>query len=97
MKKALAASFERGQQWLEMRFVSTPAPHRVGVERPADTHAAGRFDGPARFMKVEAAVVPRKTAIVEQSPGLPFKVFDYVLVANVEHGAGRQNRSPVGH
>ena len=74
-----------------------PAPQRTAVERLADLDAAGGPDRPAGFVKTQAAIVPGQAAIIDQPPGLLFEVVDHVLVRNVEHGAGRQHRSPVCH
>ena len=48
-------------------------------------------------MKVEAAIVPCKAAIIDHSAGLTFEVIHHVFVCNIEHGAGRKNGSPVRH
>ena len=95
--RSTAAALEFGQQRLEIRFVAAPPRHRTAVERLADLNVAGGRDRPAGFVKAQAAIVPGQAAIIDQPPGLLFQVVDHVLVRDVEHGAGRQNRSPVVH
>src|SRR4051812_35108646 len=48
-------------------------------------------------MERQTCVVPFETAMSDDSPGLRVKIFDNVLVMDVEKDVGRQNCAPMRH
>ena len=76
----LTTSFQFDQKRLEVGFESPPTADGAAVNRSAHLAVARGPDHPARLVKLQAPVIPRQVAILEQPTCLPLQVVDDLLV-----------------
>src|ERR1700722_3407301 len=88
---------QRVEQRAQISFVTVPALQRASKQRLADLNGAGGSYRPAGFVEADAAIVPGHAAIVDHPAGLTFQILDNVLISDIEHCAGWQNRAPMIH
>src|SRR5579863_5693994 len=80
-----------------MRTISAPPADRALIDRSADLCRARGADWAFRLMKRETPIVPGQPAMRNDSPRLPLKIRDHVLVADVKDTARRQDATPMRH
>src|ERR1035437_2903917 len=85
------------QQRSYIGFVLAPTLKRAAEQGFADLDSTGGFDRSAGSIEADAAIIPRQAAIIDQPPGLAFKIIEHLLVRDIEYGAWRKHGSPVSH
>ena len=85
------------EQRAQTGFESPPALNRSAEQGLAHLDGARGVNRPAGLVEAETAIVPPQTAVIDQTPGLPFEIVNDVFIDDLEHGIGREYRAPVIH